>query len=293
MSCFFLVPLLLLLAVGIAGQPQPQPQDCGTCESLGYTCIGAEPRTDLCGAPLQPSDCPIPDCHTYCAASSPLVPLDGFCDEREQKCSCFAIPQPTSAVATACDPLTCGALARNLTCIPPNNTLVDPCTNKPVPANYCPQQLPLCYIQCNPATYASLPRKQRALDTCSSDGRECQCGSRAANAATAPDTTVHAQDVPDIVAGGNFALLDVSNFTRLLPAAPWLSVGYGCKIGYAPTCLLALIGCICVVNFYLNSTWQRGGEDVDPAILEMDDDDGDALQSGLKEPIAFATRRGL
>jgi len=61
-------PILCLL-VALAAVLAMAAAQCGTCTSLGYTCItpGNPARVlDRCGQPLNASTCPVPDCGAYC-----------------------------------------------------------------------------------------------------------------------------------------------------------------------------------------------------------------------------------
>jgi hypothetical protein len=83
-----LVILLIIAALcvgavlGAAGK-----KDCGTCESLGYTCVASGTKlADACGKRLDAAHCPIPSCREYCKK---LFQHDnGRCDDTTHECDC-------------------------------------------------------------------------------------------------------------------------------------------------------------------------------------------------------------
>lgn len=67
---------------------------CGTCESLGYQCLGANAPKDACGQPIDVGGCAIPSCATYCLVMAGLS--GGFCNDNTHQCVC----DPDAVVST-------------------------------------------------------------------------------------------------------------------------------------------------------------------------------------------------
>lgn len=73
---------------------------CGTCESLGYQCLGANAPKDACGQAIDVGGCAIPSCATYCLVMAGLS--GGFCNDNTHWCVC----DPDAVVSTGPTPVT-------------------------------------------------------------------------------------------------------------------------------------------------------------------------------------------
>lgn len=141
-----LYPLLVaLLAISAMGAATPS---CGTCDSLGYQCVGTvNIPLDDCGAPVNASTCPVTSCSDYCLSMYSLT--GGYCSQSMHECVCDT--------GSDCDrPLCDRMIDRFAQCIPAET--VDACTNTTIPVDSCPTTHAPCDSKC----------------TCSSSGT-CTC----------------------------------------------------------------------------------------------------------------------
>ncbi len=185
---------VLAAATGDGGATGQPGVDCGTCDSLGYTCVA--PNTalvDLCGVALTPGHCPIPSCQEYCLRL--FGANGGQCDDKSHLCDCgpaggaggiqtsifSPVPSAPAPKAHKCTtpPLTCATMTRAWKCIPENT--VDMCTRAHIPLDFCAPALPDCNTQC--AT-------PNGTSTCPSGGLRCQCNATTATGGSVNTTVV-------------------------------------------------------------------------------------------------------